>query len=489
MIPWLFQPSSPQSEPPWSPPDSRRSTLDLIETCILTLILCSWTAIHLDIPTQNRKRGWAADRLLCAIFAIFVPEYYLGIAFEELWESRLICLELKKLESASAEQGVSPPESPNDTVAFPDNPSHGNPETRYTNDQCHDLNTHRGFTFGGLWHIVCESWRDVFPHELKRGFYVEMGGFQLESDLGEGEDLPDGFEGRVTSRGAIELARVGLLPEVSWELVEDQSKSDTLAKVLVCLQACWMIIQCIARVARSIPLTLLEVHTVMSAVCASFMYFLWLCKPQDVMVATKVRVDDEKLKKLKDIVEANNSPSPLDDGGDVSRGFRLVDSNPCGLSLSSCRMPQSENRHRSQAAMILLVTTIYGGVHLTVWKGHFPSNLERILWIASATSVMVIPFLCLPAMFVLLGVGEGRNGLWNFEANMEFLLKLRDDLMHRKFGVWFVLYSLLYISFEIGVLFYVLARYYLFVESFASLRSLPLGSYTAIPWASLIPHF
>ena len=401
MTRWLYQPSSPQSEPSWSPPDSRRSTLDLIETCTLTLILCSWTAIHLDIPTQNNTQNWTHQRLVCALGAILFPEYYLGIAFEELWESRLICLELKKLESARAEEGVSAvspdgnrtptvqslPES-NDTVVFPVNPSHGNPETNCPNDQAHNLNVHRGFIqkyFCGPWHTVCESWRTLFPHELKRGFYVEMGGFELVSDLGEGEDLPDAFKGRVTPRGAIELARAGLLPEVSWELIKDQSKSDKLAKVLVCLQAGWMITQCIARVARSIPLTLLEVHTVMNAACAFLMYFLWFQKPQDVAVSTKVRVDDEKLKKLKDIVEAN-SPSPLDDGGDVSRGFKLADlgSYGSGLSLSKCRMSQSKNRQISIAVMLLLVTMIYGGVHLTVWKGHFPTNLEKILWIVSA---------------------------------------------------------------------------------------------------------
>ena len=450
------------------------------------------------------------EKLVCALFAILVPEYYLGVAFEELLESRLICLELKKLGLVRVEQRALSPggnctptvqslPEPNDTAVFTE---YGNPETHRTNDQGHNLNVHRDFIkkiICGLWHTVCESWRIVFSRELKRGFYVEMGGFELVSDLGEGEDLPDGFKGRVTSRGAIELARVGLLPEVSLELIEDQSKSDTLAKALVCLQASWMIIQCISRVARSIPLTLLEVHTVVNAICAFLMYLLWFQKPQDVMVPTKVRVDDEKLKKLKDIVEAN-SPSQLDDGEeDASRGFKLTDSgsrfHDLGVGLSSCRISQPENRQISQAVMLLLVTTIYGGVHLTVWKGHFPTNLERILWIVSALLIMVMPFLGIPIMFVLGRGGQGQvakeeSGWWSMTV---FEQLSAPFLTH---GPTFPTYSpvrgsfylLLSELFRLGVLLYIYARLYLVVESFASLRSLPLGSYTAFPWVSLIPH-
>ena len=515
---WWDQPSSPQSEPPWSPPDSRRSTLDLIETCVLTLILCSWTAIHLDIPTQYNTRNWTNQRLLCALLAILVPEYFLGIAFEELWESRLICLELKKLESERSEEGgvsamppdeksaVPPdenrtptvqclPES-NDTVVFPGKPSesHGNPETppSRTNDQCHNLNARRGPTqksLCGLWHIVCESWRKLFPPELQRGFYVEMGGFQLVSDLGEGEDLPDGFKGRVTSRGAIELARAGLLPEVSWEMIADQSKSDTLAKVFVCLQASWMIIQCIVRVTRSIPLTLLEVHTLMNAACAFLMYFLWFQKPQDVVVPTKVRVDHEKLKKLKDIVEANSPSLPLDEGGSVSRKFKLADlgTQGYGLDISKCRIPQSENRKISQAVMLLLLTTIYGGVHLTVWKGHFPTNLEKVMWIASALFIIGGPFLAVSTKFFVWEqqVAQERYRWWDIDGGVQ----LYRDLISRKKWVRLVLFCFLSILLYLGSALYYYARMYLFLESFVSLRSLPLGSYTATPWISWIPHF
>ena len=451
LSPWLSQPSSPQSEPAWSPPDSRRSTLDLVETCVLTLILCSWSVVHPDIPPQGKKRRWAPDRLFCALRIIILPLYFLGVAFEELWESRLICLELKNVESKKREE-------------------HGNPEVHCTNDQGHNQDVPRGSIgvfFRGLWHPVwrtvyescglrhvCEAWRFVFPPELVRGFYTEMGGFVLVSGLRGGEELPNSFRGRVTSQGAIELARVGLLPKVSLKLIEDQSKSDKLAKVLVCLQASWMVIQCIARVARSIPLTLLEVHTLVNATCAFFMYLLWFRKPQDVMGPTEVKVNAEMLKTLQDIDKAQEGY------------YRFADHKIHGLGLNPTQIPQPKNTERLKIVMAMLMPAIYGGVHLTVWKGHFPTNLERILWVTSTLFIMVMPFLTFCVVFPLSMIDH-----WWVRRMFNFLDRLFQTLSY------------------LTIFLYFCARLYLFVEAFASLRSLPLGSYTAISWTSFIPHF
>ena len=466
---WLFQPTSPQSEPLWSPPGPRRSTFDLVQACIFTLILCSWTAVHPDIPAENMERRWKYKRLFSALCAIIFPELFLWIAFDELWESRLICLKLKNLEATKEEPKVSP-----------------------------DGNAHRTSireTVCGLWHIVCRTWRNVFPPELERGFYIEMGGFELVSDLGEGRDLPSGFKGRVTPWGAIELARVGLLPKVPLELINDQSKSDLLAKFLVCLQAGWMVIQCIARVAQCLPLTLLEVHTVMNAICAFFIYCLWLKKPHDVRVTTKVRVNDEMLKELKNIVA--NSPPRLDrgrdvprkyGGRDVPRKFKLTETEPdagfLAVARSSCGLSQSKQSPISELVMTCLAFPTYGGVHLTVWKGHFPSNLERILWRASALSIMGLPFLVLAGEFLLKWIRhQSRKG--RCKDSESYLASLRR---HQIWG-WFVLYKFLATLQGIALGFWVFARIYIVVESFASLRNLPIGSYDAVSWLSLIPHF
>ena len=439
-----------------------------------------------------------------AAHAILLPECYLKTAFEDLWEARLIHFELKKLELTRGEQGLSPDgnrtptvqSSPRstDTVISPANLLHGSPETHCTNDQGHNLNADGGSIKRPgcqFWRTICKPWHMLFPPGLERGFYIKMGGFELVSALGEGRDLPSDFKGGVTPRGAIELARRDLLPEVSLELINDLSKFDILAKLLVGIQASWMIIQCFARVAQSLPLTLLELHTVIQTMFAMLMYFLWLKKPHDINVSTKVQVDDEKLKILEGIVR------------DESPGFRLTEPVNALFGIvpqSSCGLFESKQSRVSKSVMAFFIGPIYGGLHLAAWKGHFPSNLERIMWIASALSIVGwTPFFVLSkflSVFLLRWVtdhfAEERNKAWNPDVDLNDLRVHKSVLVYlgsrRKWG-WFVVYLLLI---SLGIILFscwAAARYYLVVESFASLRNLPIGIYDTVSWVTYIPHF
>ena len=433
---WLSQPTS-QSEPIWSPPGSRRSTIDLVQSCVLTLIICSWTAVHPDIPPKGKQHWWMFSKLMAALCAIVMPEYFLRMAFDELWEARLICEELKKLEKSEL------------TTAD---------QTDFPNDQGLNLDANGGCIgkiFCRFWHKVCEDWRRLFPSELERGFYIEMGGFELVAASANKDGLPKGYRGRVTVRGALELARAGLLPKVPLELINDQSKSDMLSKFLVCLQASWMIVQSIARVHQSLPVTLLEVLTVVHAVCAFFIYCLWLMKPHDVKVTTKVQVNEETLKKLQDIQLTISPPDSL--------SFTEKWTRYTAVKRSSCRLSQSKESPIDQSVMAYLVFPIYGGAHLVVWNEHFPSYIERILWIASALSIGCLPF------------------FWMFLSKWikTWFPNGRADPSSRHPGFLY----------RIGLVCWGLARAYLVVESFASLRSLPVGSYKTVSWVSLIPHF
>jgi len=123
----------------------------------------------------------------------------------------------------------------------------------------------------------------ICPDELERGYYAVMGGFEVV--VGKEENGGDILQ-TVTPCGTILLARLGLLPPLSTEDINDKSKADLLAKTLVCMQACWMLVQAVARKANGLPITLLELNTIMHVVCALWMYLLWLKKPQDVWTPT-----------------------------------------------------------------------------------------------------------------------------------------------------------------------------------------------------------
>jgi hypothetical protein len=112
---------------------------------------------------------------------------------------------------------------------------------------------------------------------MEQAFFALSGGFAIDSS-----SFSPHARITFTPPGLLFLARLGLLPNESPEAVNDKSKADYVAKVLVCIQAGWFLIQCIARAAQKLPLTLLELHVLTHVLCAFAMYLLWIQKPYDV---------------------------------------------------------------------------------------------------------------------------------------------------------------------------------------------------------------
>ena len=63
--------------------------------------------------------------------------------------------------------------------------------------------------------------------------------------------------------------------------IKDKSKANMLSKVLVCIQALWVVIKAIGRKADGLPLTLLELNNIMHVASVLPMYVLWFYKPKD----------------------------------------------------------------------------------------------------------------------------------------------------------------------------------------------------------------
>ncbi len=86
----------------------------------------------------------------------------------------------------------------------------------------------------------------------------------------------------LTPEGVLELARKGYFFHVSDATINNKSKANLLAKGLVLLQITWTVMQCLSRKVVGLPLSILEIHTLVHAGCALIMYALWFNKPLDV---------------------------------------------------------------------------------------------------------------------------------------------------------------------------------------------------------------
>jgi hypothetical protein len=61
----------------WKSGSDERGTLNILSTCIVTLLLCAYTSLHMDIPKEG-KAGWnyrMPQRLLWVVVGLGAPEF------------------------------------------------------------------------------------------------------------------------------------------------------------------------------------------------------------------------------------------------------------------------------------------------------------------------------------------------------------------------------------------------------------------------------
>ncbi len=115
------------------------------------------------------------------------------------------------------------------------------------------------------------------------------------------------------------------------------------------------------------------------------------------------------------------------------------------------------------------LVTAYAGVHMSAWNYKFPSLLECWLWRSSCIAVLAAGW-----VWVIFEVALVVEDRFRF-------LPLFGRLCHfLRFGAL----TLLVVTLTAGVF----GRVFIVVESFVSLRSVPIGVYATVPWANYIPH-
>ena len=347
-----------------------------------------------------------------------------------------------------------------------------------------------------------------------------------------------------TPAGMIELAKAGLLPELSEEEVEDKSKASMVAKVFVCVQAGWFCIQSIARLANGLPLTLLEIHTLTHVACAFGMYFLWFKKPYDVgrpsICEDPLAIDLVALFTL----GTDNCPRPMDrrccqtsviELPQVSawRGGQYVDENylallePANRTIARLKElgshfcwgisdknqiildrkyfvhsqsnfflkgratgPSNDAENTPPPSVVIFLPVAYGcygAAHLAAWRSHFPTNVEMWMWLGSCLLLVVAPVLILllyPAMLRL--VADEEVFVDEQGVTRPFGISKIRRICNRIINT--LNWTFVIVSVFLGSAM-PMARLYVLAETLASLRSPPVGTYKTVDWLNFIPHF
>lgn len=115
----------------------------------------------------------------------------------------------------------------------------------------------------------------------------------------------------------------------------------------------------------------------------------------------------------------------------------------------------------------------FGGVHAAGWNGYFPSTVEFWMWRASSVHVVFCGLLWL-VINLLAKMSTRIDRFW------DRVVALQENRMT---------YMLLGFLCFIGGFTFVVARAFLVVEAFVSLRKLPKAAYETPDWTQLVPHF
>jgi hypothetical protein len=208
---------------PWTTSSNVRGTGSLLWTCTLTLSICVYTVIHINVPPPNETAfGFFLHKTKWVLFAIFAPELGLAAAYQQWDVARNLKRQLNDLPSKQNVKGNSDTEKRKFSITY------------------------------------C--------------FYAAMGGFAV--DVRHIHDYRTQLT--IEPQGILFLARRGHFITVPEESIKDKSKADMLAKVIICIQVLWMVIQCIGRKAAGYPIALLELHVLVHVICALCMYAFWI---------------------------------------------------------------------------------------------------------------------------------------------------------------------------------------------------------------------
>lgn len=247
----------------WVAEPNGRGTWGLFYSCFFTLSLCVYSAIHLNIPPKGEKERVQQWRMVKWVFiAVLAPE----VALYSAWQQYLVAAQFsEKLYALRLKaEGITAPDLqvPRWKKSWPFLKWFKKPPAKDTNQE------------------------EPLPprFSLTYGFYVAMGG--LTADI---SDIYDNVSTiTITPMGVLSMCET-----IPWQrfvvndvTIRDKSKADNLAKMLVLFQVSWTMLQCISRQSSGLPLSVLEVHTMVHATCAMLMYALWFKKPLNIRDST-----------------------------------------------------------------------------------------------------------------------------------------------------------------------------------------------------------
>lgn len=302
------------------------------------------------------------------------------------------------------------------------------------------------------------------------GFFADMGGFAVIFENGTRYTLNQVI--------LIWLLRQNYLhPDaitIRKEDIKDRSRADGFTKAVACLQAIWLVAQCIARAAQHLPVSPLEIATCAYVACAVMTYLLWWNKPLSVeeqyVVGPVLRLCI--LKDLRERFPFARGWTSFAQNYEIAGGLR---ERSLSRQTEASSDPVDFSHFGKRSQFILWVGgLVFCSIHCIAWNFGFASPAEAYHWrifAASGTAsaaflvFLYIPFYASRYMKVSwLGWKGDGIPMSNWETSLTLVMTL-------------------------VILLFIASRIYLLVAMFYSLHSMPAGVYATVDWTRYVPHW
>ena len=371
-----FNATAPRSDDQpvgWQAGDDKRGTWAIISNCLSTIIACTWSTQHLNVPATSDGKWYRRLRSCKWMFVnILFPEFIvLQAAFELL-------MAMKALNQI-AYNGKD--------VAYPWW-YHCRLSLLTLVQEISGLRRRlRGLLSSSSSHDGQDSEsqkpEEVCKWTLTQCFFANMGGLYYDDENSQ-------FPLTALQIAAEQKKSDGRFdhPEKPEKDIQDKSKQDWFAKLIAALQFLQLVLSLIVRKTQGLAFSQLEAITLGFAVCGATIYLIYLYKPQSVGTPFRVErgltgggpIQHEKTFESFWEVLTNKEADTAD--------IKLVD------RIKNDNIPIVRNSSVHPAIFLLAFASgLFGAIHAIAWNFEFPTAGEKLCWriatVVAAGSPMV----------------------------------------------------------------------------------------------------
>lgn len=391
-----------------SPPNSR-GTLNILWSCLFTIIVCTWVIQHLNVPKQRAcgESGWKYNFIWKVtgfltsfkwmIATLLAPEILLAKAWSDLDVARK---QFEKFKPWAADDDVEWTlthtlfANMGGFVVRSNPPSNIDQDVEAKPSVALDILADQPPT-----PLLAEALAPLMEPSLgcvssdANGVSNPVNIAPLSVVIDKPTSYPNPYH--LTARQLLSLRRCDhiRLPNITLDEINDKSKSDTLLRVIAISQFLWILAQIIVRAIKGLVIAQLEIAVVAFSTCAIIIYILNWSKPKGVRVPFTILhyegpIPTELLEFMKkDLDRSSMSTTMLN--------------SKCQTIASGDPIPNDVIYPYDEDTWLIgfeFGSIVFGCIHVAAWNFIFPTRIEQILWWSTSIwcTVFVLIYTLIP---------------------------------------------------------------------------------------------